>query len=49
MVDGLDFDAVRRDPRPLIGFSDITALHPALRNEVGLVGIHRYFVNWYAR
>lgn len=47
IADRLDFDAVRRDPKPLIGFSDITALHLALWKEVGLVGIHGPFVNWY--
>jgi muramoyltetrapeptide carboxypeptidase len=47
IADGLDFDAVRRDPKPLIGFSDITALHLVLWNRVGLVGIHGPFVNWY--
>jgi muramoyltetrapeptide carboxypeptidase len=27
---GLDFEAARRNPKPLIGFSDITILHLAL-------------------
>ncbi|GAA1597028.1 LD-carboxypeptidase [Kribbella karoonensis] len=44
---GLDFDAVRRDPKPLIGFSDITALHLALWKEVGVVGIHGPSMSWY--
>ncbi|GAA1585017.1 hypothetical protein GCM10009789_43360 [Kribbella sancticallisti] len=35
IADGLDYDAVRRDPKPLIGFSDITVLHLALWNQVG--------------
>jgi muramoyltetrapeptide carboxypeptidase len=44
--DGLDFAAVRRDPKPLIGFSDITSLHLPLWKECGLVGVHGPFVNW---
>jgi muramoyltetrapeptide carboxypeptidase len=47
IADRLDFDAVRLDPKPLVGFSDITALHLALWKELGLVGIHGPFVNWY--
>ena len=47
IADRLDFDAVRRDPKPLIGFSDITALHLALWKQVGLVGIHGPSMSWY--
>ena len=43
--DQLDFDAVRRDPKPLVGFSDITAVHLSLWKECGLVGIHGAFVH----
>lgn len=38
--DRLDFDAARRDPKPLVGFSDITALHLALWQRCRIVGIH---------
>ncbi|NEA33271.1 LD-carboxypeptidase [Streptomyces sp. SID13031] len=48
IADGLDFAAVRRDPKPLVGFSDITALHLPLWKEAGLVGIHGPFMNWWA-
>ncbi|MFD7155230.1 LD-carboxypeptidase [Kribbella sp. NPDC059898] len=47
IADGLDFDAVRRDPKPLIGFSDITALHLALWKYAGLVRIHGPSMSWY--
>ncbi|WP_427893145.1 S66 peptidase family protein [Kribbella sp. GL6] len=47
IADGLDFDAVRRDPKPLIGFSDITALHLALWKHTGLAGIHGPSMSWY--
>ncbi|MFN8186543.1 MAG: LD-carboxypeptidase [Gaiellales bacterium] len=33
----LDFDAIAATPKPFIGFSDITALHLALRRFAGLV------------
>jgi muramoyltetrapeptide carboxypeptidase len=36
----VDFDAVRRDPKLLIGFSDITALHGALWTRTGLATVH---------
>ncbi len=51
MLDLLDFDAMRRaDPKALIGFSDITALHEAFAVELGMATVHgpvvgtRYFV-----
>ncbi|GAK72475.1 peptidase S66 family protein [Agrobacterium rubi TR3 = NBRC 13261] len=40
IADLLDFDAVRRDPKPLLGFSDITALHLMLSKQCGSVGFH---------
>ncbi|MBW6423767.1 LD-carboxypeptidase [Rhizobium sp. XQZ8] len=40
IADGMDFDAVLRDPKPLLGFSDITALHMMLMRRCGLVGLH---------
>ncbi|WP_149746509.1 LD-carboxypeptidase [Rhizobium sp. RU35A] len=40
IADRLDFEAIRRDPKPLIGFSDITALHMAILRETGLGGVH---------
>jgi muramoyltetrapeptide carboxypeptidase len=43
---GLDFDAARRDPKPLIGFSDITILHLALWQRSGVGGIHGPRMEW---
>jgi muramoyltetrapeptide carboxypeptidase len=40
IADGLDFDAVRSDPKPLVGFSDITCLHLALWRQCRLASIH---------
>jgi muramoyltetrapeptide carboxypeptidase len=36
----LDFDLIGEDPKPLVGFSDITALHVALRQRAGLATIY---------
>ena len=40
IADRLDFEAARRDPKFIVGFSDITALLLALDRNCGLVGIH---------
>jgi len=42
-LDRIDYDAIRRDPKPLFGFSDITALHLAFHSQTGLVGFHSDF------
>lgn len=36
----IDYAAMRSRPRPLIGFSDITALHAAFHRECGIVTFH---------
>ncbi|MDQ2745833.1 MAG: LD-carboxypeptidase [Acidobacteriota bacterium] len=36
----LDFDLIRRNPKILIGYSDITALHLAIHQNTGLVTFH---------
>ena len=40
LLPGVDYDAMRRNPRALIGFSDITALHAAVHRECGIVSYH---------
>jgi len=40
IADGIDFSAVRADPKPLVGFSDITSLHLSLLRHCRLGGIH---------
>ena len=42
-LDRLDFDAVRADPKPILGFSDMTAIHLALHARTGLIGMHADF------
>lgn len=39
ILDNLDFDAARRSPKLLVGYSDITALHCALYSMAGWTGI----------
>ncbi len=36
----IDYDALKSNPRPLIGFSDITAIHSAIHRECGIVSFH---------
>jgi muramoyltetrapeptide carboxypeptidase len=43
IADRLDFAAARRDPKFLIGFSDITALHLSLLKHGRVIGIHGAF------
>lgn len=40
IVDDVDYAAVRADPKLIMGFSDITALHVALWCEAGLATVH---------
>ena len=36
----LDYDAIRANPKVLLGYSDITALHSAIQAKTGLVTFH---------
>jgi muramoyltetrapeptide carboxypeptidase len=36
----IDYTALKANPRPLIGFSDITAIHSAIHRECGIVSFH---------
>jgi muramoyltetrapeptide carboxypeptidase len=40
ILDGIDYDALRRRPKALLGYSDITALHAAVGVRCGLAGFH---------
>lgn len=40
LLPDIDYAALRENPRPLIGFSDITALHAAIYRECGIVSFH---------
>jgi muramoyltetrapeptide carboxypeptidase len=45
ILDRIDYDAIRRDPRPIIGFSDVTALHQAIAIHSGVASFHGPMVN----
>ena len=45
ILDRIDYDAVRRNPRPIVGFSDLTALHQALASRVGVASFHGPMLN----
>jgi len=45
ILDRIDLDAVRRNPRPIVGFSDLTALHQALAARVGVASFHGPMLN----
>jgi muramoyltetrapeptide carboxypeptidase len=40
MIPYIDFDVIAANPKPLVGYSDITALHVALRQRAGLATIY---------
>lgn len=40
ILDGLDYEALKRRPKALIGYSDITALHAAIGARCGIVSYH---------
>lgn len=40
LLDRLDFDIIRQNPKIFVGFSDITALHHAFHQETGLITFH---------
>ncbi|WP_433617285.1 S66 peptidase family protein [Dactylosporangium sp. CA-139114] len=39
-LDLIDIDAIRADPKPILGYSDISLLHLVLYARAGLVGFH---------
>jgi muramoyltetrapeptide carboxypeptidase len=40
IIDKIDFDVIRRNPKVYIGFSDISILHIAIQQRVGLCTFH---------
>jgi muramoyltetrapeptide carboxypeptidase len=40
ILPGIDYDALSRTPKPIIGYSDITALHAAVQRKCRLVTYH---------
>ena len=42
MIPYIDFDVIAANPKPFIGYSDITALHVAIRQRTGLATLYGY-------
>ncbi len=40
LLDAIDYDLIRRNPKIFLGYSDITALHLAIHRQTGLVTFH---------
>jgi muramoyltetrapeptide carboxypeptidase len=40
LLPDVDYDLIRKHPKPFIGYSDITALHLAIHGKTGLVTFH---------
>lgn len=40
LLPAIDYDALARHPKPILGYSDITALHLAVQRRCGLVSFH---------
>lgn len=40
LLDRIDFGMIRANPKPLVGYSDITALHLAIARHAGLITFH---------
>jgi muramoyltetrapeptide carboxypeptidase len=46
IVDSLDLEPLRDDPKPLVGFSDITTLQLALWSRLGMASVHGPVAAW---
>lgn len=47
IVDGVDFAAVQADPKLMVGYSDITALHTALWQRASVASLHAPMAAWH--
>ncbi|MDX1973258.1 MAG: LD-carboxypeptidase [Candidatus Sumerlaeia bacterium] len=47
ILDFLDYDLIRKNPKPVIGYSDITALHLGLYAKAGIVSFHSPFPTYF--
>lgn len=45
LLDRLDFELIRQHPKPLVGYSDITALHTTINRHTGLITFHGGMLN----
>ncbi|MEQ8822262.1 MAG: LD-carboxypeptidase [Sumerlaeia bacterium] len=40
LLRGIDWEALRRDPKPFAGFSDLTSVHGAIQTQCGQTSLH---------
>ncbi len=45
ILDRIDYEAIRRNPRPIVGFSDLTALHQAMAIHANVASFHGPMLN----
>jgi muramoyltetrapeptide carboxypeptidase len=45
ILEQIDYDALRRNPRPVVGYSDLTALHQAAARRAGIATFHGPMLN----
>src|SRR6266508_6133891 len=45
ILDRIDYEAIRRNPRPVVGFSDLTALHQAMATQANVASFHGPMLN----
>ncbi len=45
ILDRIDYGAIRDNPRPVVGFSDITAVHQAMATMARVAGLHGPMLN----
>lgn len=46
ILEHLDYELIKNNPKPLLGFSDITNLHSAIYTKTGMVGFHTELLNY---
>ena len=45
ILDRVDYAAIAANPRPVVGFSDVTALHQAMATQANVAGLHGPMLN----
>jgi muramoyltetrapeptide carboxypeptidase len=45
ILDRIDWSAIAENPRPIVGFSDITAIHQGMATQAGVAGFHGPMLN----
>jgi muramoyltetrapeptide carboxypeptidase len=45
ILDAIDWNAIAANPRPVVGFSDVTAIHQAMATQANVAGFHGPMLN----